>query len=521
MKTNLPVTQRELDFDSSFRIISTTNTKGILTSINNDFLETSGFTESELIGKSHNIIRHPDMPVEAFADLWSTLKAGKPWMGMVKNRCKNGDHYWVNAYVTPIYKQGVLFGYQSVRTKPTREYVAAAERLYSRLKKGKSARAFSLAPLVNSLLLSTTVVFPPVALLYFTADISWMIGLGALALGVVAGVTINGFQSIPVNKLAKRANTVYHSDLCCLVYKGNAGPLAQVEVAIQAAESQQITLVELIQNSASHLLNVIASTNEVVKQTNDGITHQSDEVSQLATAMNEMTATIQDVARNAQETADKAASANILANEGKEIIEQTSFAINQLVTEVEQAGSLINQLKEDANNITNIINVIDSIAEQTNLLALNAAIEAARAGESGRGFAVVADEVRSLASRTQASTTEIEAMIHDLQNRTTQAAQVMDISQSHAAQTVEHAQRVDEALNNIALTVNSVNDMNTQIATATEEQGAVSEEINRNVTNINDISKSLEKTSAQTTLASQDISNVAEELSSVVTQFRS
>ncbi|MCW8885574.1 MAG: PAS domain-containing protein, partial [Motiliproteus sp.] len=122
MKINTPVTETEYSVKLHQRIISTTDTKGIITSINQDFLDVSGFTEEELIGQSHNIVRHPDMPQAAFADLWETLKRGEAWMGLVKNRCKNGDFYWVNAYVTPVYEGGDLAGYQSVRTVPSRDY---------------------------------------------------------------------------------------------------------------------------------------------------------------------------------------------------------------------------------------------------------------------------------------------------------------------------------------------------------------------------------------------------------------
>jgi len=134
MKINLPVTQREYDYPDSWVIVSTTDTKGIITYCNKAFIEISGFTEEELLGANHNIIRHPDMPPAAFKDLWDTIKKGKPWRGIVKNRCKNGDHYWVDAYVTPVYEGEKLIGYQSVRVKPSRAEIAAAERLYARIR---------------------------------------------------------------------------------------------------------------------------------------------------------------------------------------------------------------------------------------------------------------------------------------------------------------------------------------------------------------------------------------------------
>ena len=139
MKVNMPVTGVERDYSEDDVILSTTNTKGQITYVNEDFETISGFEKSELKNQSHNIVRHPDMPPAAFEDLWSTIKANKSWMGIVKNRCKNGDHYWVNAFVTPISRNGKIDEYQSVRTKPNREDVKRAEAIYQRLNNNKSA----------------------------------------------------------------------------------------------------------------------------------------------------------------------------------------------------------------------------------------------------------------------------------------------------------------------------------------------------------------------------------------------
>lgn len=132
MRTNEPVTNIQKDYDAAQKIVSTTDTKGVITSINHDFINISGFTEEELIGQAHNLVRHPSMPQMAFKELWDSNKAEKPWMGMVKNRCKNGDHYWVDAFVTPIVENGQVLGYQSVRQKPTEEMIEQAEKIYQR-----------------------------------------------------------------------------------------------------------------------------------------------------------------------------------------------------------------------------------------------------------------------------------------------------------------------------------------------------------------------------------------------------
>ncbi len=176
MKTNLPVTQKEIALTDASSIVSKTDLKGRITYINRDFLEISGFTEAELIGQPHNIIRHPDMPPEAFADLWQTVKSGKPWNGMVKNRCKNGDHYWVEANAAPIRENGEVIGYMSVRTKPSRQQVEAAEALYAKMRAGKTPKIGVLTKIsdfINDLALVYKVVIasalPVLAILGFDA----------------------------------------------------------------------------------------------------------------------------------------------------------------------------------------------------------------------------------------------------------------------------------------------------------------------------------------------------------------
>ena len=139
MRNNQPVTQRERSFAADQRLISTTNLKGVITYCNDVFVEISGFTREELVGTSHNLVRHPDVPPAVFAHMWADLKAGKAWIGIVKNRCKNGDHYWVNAFVTPIWENGQITGYESVRVKPTAGQIERATALYQRLARGGNA----------------------------------------------------------------------------------------------------------------------------------------------------------------------------------------------------------------------------------------------------------------------------------------------------------------------------------------------------------------------------------------------
>ncbi|WP_017942147.1 MULTISPECIES: methyl-accepting chemotaxis protein [unclassified Thioalkalivibrio] len=224
-------------------------------------------------------------------------------------------------------------------------------------------------------------------------------------------------------------------------------------------------------------------SNEMTRATHE----QRGDVEQVVTAMNQMSATVQEVANNTQSTAESAGQATRAAEGGRTVVQATQGAINTLAGEIRQASNVIGELKGDSDNIGTILQVIEEIAEKTNLLALNAAIEAARAGEAGRGFAVVADEVRHLAQRTNDSTGEIREIIQRLQGGATRAVQAMEVSQQHAETSVEKAGEAGETLEYIHDSVTAIDDMTRQVASATEEQSQVAEEINRNIHHINDI----------------------------------
>lgn len=521
MKINLPVTDVRHSLEEGEQIISTTDLKGITTYANEAFIKISGFTEEELIGKSHNVVRHPDMPPEAFADLWSTLKAGKSWMGIVKNRCKNGDYYWVDAYVTPIFEGSQITGYQSVRVKPDEKDVERAEALYKQLREGKTTR-FKLPALtlMKKLVIgfSATQIALLTALWVFSnAQPALLVSLAIPALCLaylVPHVAMQRFRSA-----ADEARTIVDNPIMQSVYIGINDRVGSIQLATRMIQARLRTVLGRMSDSAGILSSVAEQTSAAVEQSASSMIKQQADTEQIATAMNEMATTVREVASSAELAAQSASDANDESNNGKKAISLIITATSNLSDEVEKSARVIQELASHSDNIGTVLDVIKGIAEQTNLLALNAAIEAARAGEQGRGFAVVADEVRTLAQRTQDSTVEIEKMIGHIQSATQESVEVMENGRNQAKTCLEYANNGGEVLENIANSVAIISDMNNQIASAAEEQSAVAEEMNRNIVNINQVTEETAKSARNMAASNKELARLARNFENMSKQF--
>ncbi len=277
--------------------------------------------------------------------------------------------------------------------------------------------------------------------------------------------------------------------------------------------------IEQVSGSTVQLSSAAEELSQITADTNEGVQRQQQETEQVATAMNEMTATVQEIARNAASAATAAQEADGEARDGEGVVDETIERIGKLVDEVEHAAQVIGELERSSEQISTVVDVIREISEQTNLLALNAAIEAARAGESGRGFSVVASEIRSLANRTQESTQEIQGMIESVQGGSREAVGAMNSSREHARTTADQAHVAGDSLKSITRAIGTITDMNTQIASAAEEQGQVAEEINRNVVNINEAAAHSSEGGKQTATASSELARLASRLQELVDQF--
>ena len=522
MKINLPVSGRAVEFSTSANILSTTDPKGAVTYVNPDFIGISGYSEAELLGVNHNIVRHPDMPPEAFSHMWQTLKSGRSWMGMVKNRCKNGDHYWVSAYAMPMLRNGEVVEYQSVRTQPKKEWVDAAERLYAELRSGGKPRCLRPPRLSVGLRLALTVAglnLLGFAALVLVEALSWINALVAAPLFSLLLGGLLRYNLQPLDALARKAHNIADNPLSQALYSGRRDQFGQIDFALHMLDAETRAVVGRIADSACQLNKEAGELVAAVDGSSKATLQQQGETAQVVSAVSQMSNSVQEVARNAQLTASAVSLADQETNLGLQLVEQTCQHINHLADEVQQTSSAINQLELQSQDINRVLEVIQSIAKQTNLLALNAAIEAARAGQAGRGFAVVADEVRGLASRTQHSTEEIQSIIDTLRCSTGDAVAAMQRSHRIAGVSVEQALLATKALDGINQRVSDISEMSVQIAAAVEEQSAMGDHIQSSLDGIRMATDSNVVASTQSRTASDHVAGLAKHLQLLSEQF--
>lgn len=518
MRKNLPVTQREVSMRKGGRLITTTNQKGMITYCNDEFAEIAGFSREELIGQAHNIIRHPDMPPVVFKGMWDTISAGKPWMGVVKNRCKNGDHYWVSAYVTPVKENGTVVGYESVRTAPTREQTARAEKLYSKLSsdQGTAGSGTIVAgiktgwPAVLSLVLSMVA-------LSFGATLA---GFGLVILGHLLGfgLVFGGVGQRLRNVINLRPDA-FKDATAARTYTNERGLYAQLAMVLVSEEARLRTALARIEDRAEVMSTTSAESHKMISEGASYIDRQRAETDQTASAITEMTASIQEVSESVNQNAREAEEANQHAAAGAGLSADALRSIEQLVERVSSIGTQIEKLGESTESIGEATRLISDIADQTNLLALNAAIEAARAGEQGRGFAVVADEVRSLAARTRDSTLRIHSVIEDFRKQVDAAVTSTREGAVVAGAGLDKVRSAERSLNEIVESIGRITDRFIQMSAAVEQQSHVSDEINRQVVSIASLADTSTEKANNARRLSDEVSSVSGGLHELVSRF--
>ncbi|GAB0147354.1 MULTISPECIES: methyl-accepting chemotaxis protein [Marichromatium] len=343
----------------------------------------------------------------------------------------------------------------------------------------------------------------------------------ALVLAALLGVLLTRLVVRPVRATTARLRDIAEGegDLTQRLEVHGNDEIADLSHAFNAFIARIHTLVSQVAGAASQLSAAAEQLSGTSTESREHVAQQQREVEQVATAMHEMASTVAEVARNAAEAAQAAQNTDNEAEAGSAVVGEANTTIDALALEVESAAEAISRLAADSEEIGKVLDVIRAIADQTNLLALNAAIEAARAGEHGRGFAVVADEVRNLASRTQASTTEVQEMIERLQGGALGAVEAMERGRAKAGEGVAQTTHAAESFQTITQSISTITDMNAQIASAAEEQSAVAEEVNRSVSNINDGTAHAATTSGQIAHASEALAALALELQTLLGRF--
>ena len=480
MRVNLPVSTREYAFPKGQTLVSTTDLKGRILYCNPMFIEVSGYEREELLGQPHNMIRHPDMPEEAFRDMWETIAGGLPWSAPVKNRRKNGDFYWVMANVTPLMEGDRPSGYMSVRTEATREQIQAAERLYQTMRTEKDAgrkvhvlraghlvidnfwgRARDLLSLglagklalIFLLVLAAAFVAALVGgqALGLWAGLAW--AAAAVATCVAAGCAYR-LTVAPLAQMVRLANRLAAGDLTQSIRVTRKGAVGDLEKALSQLN---VNLLSIVRDAREESDKMQVSTREIAQGNQDLSSRtetQASNLQQTAASMEEITGTV-------KHTADSAHQATELATQATQVAERSSGAVDGV-------AETMKQIQAASGRIGEITQLIDSIAFQTNILALNAAVEAARAGDQGRGFAVVAAEVRSLSHRTLAAAKEIRQLIDDSAAKVQEGNQKTDVAQKTMVESLDLVRRVNVLIGEIHSASNEqlsgISQVNTAVA---------------------------------------------------------
>jgi aerotaxis receptor len=497
LRVNHPVTKQEYPFPKGETLVSTTDTKGRILYCNPMFIEVSGYAKEELLGQPHNLIRHPDMPEEAFRDMWDTIQKGLPWSAPVKNRRKNGDYYWVMANATPLLdERGAPAGYMSVRTEATREQIQAAEKLYADMRRekemgrrvltlqhGRLIKNTAIGRLTEALRLglSARLFLALLAMLVASVLVNSLLpdeGMAWKAAGYAVDATVlfsvwfflTRLLVRPLNGLITAANRMASGDLTRAIENTRSDELGSLEKALSQLN---VNLLSIVRDAREQSQLMLGGASEIAQGNLDLSSRtesQASNLEQTAASMEEMTGTV-------RQTADSAKKAAELSSKASGIAEKGNGAVIEL-------GETMKEIQSASSRISEITQVIDSIAFQTNILALNAAVEAARAGDQGRGFAVVASEVRSLAQRTSTAAKEIKVLIENSATKVEEGHQKSLAAQTTMSEAVDGVRQVTVIVNEISAAANEqlsgisqINSAVAQLDTITQQNAALVEEM--------------------------------------------
>lgn len=485
MRDNQPVTQCEYDFDRDATLMSTTDPDSYINYANDAFITVSGFTLEELKGQAHNLVRHPDMPEEAFSDMWSTLKNGEPWSALVKNRRQNGDHYWVRANAIPITRRGDVQGYMSVRTKPDPQEVSEAESVYHTFRERKQGNLrFCRGLIIHTGMMrwrSLLITMPIRWRLRSAMIVAFM--LSAIAVFSLPSTTAHGvFLMVSLGiillictlwleiQIVRPSENLYRQAL-----QVASGEIHQIELPNRVDEvgmtlraiNQLGLMFRWLVNDVNEQAITVLKSSESLRKGNDEISRQTEQaasnVEQTAATMNEINASVRSNSEAASEVNALSRNTRLAAEEGSKVMEGMMKRMDSIA--------------ESSQKIGNITSIIDGIAFQTNILALNAAVEAARAGEHGKGFAVVAGEVRHLAQRSADAAREIKELVEDSSNH-------VKAGGCFAGDAGKTMREIVKQVHNVTTLIAQISDASTEQASALHQVSKAVEELDK-ITHLN------------------------------------
>ena len=484
----MPITNKENDFSESSVLVSSTDVKGRITFVNDAFCDVAGYERSMLIGAPHNVIRHPDVPSAVFADMWANLKQGKSWMGLVKNRCENGDHYWVSAHVSPLLDGRKVIGYESVRRKATRDEINHAQSIYDRINTGK--KLLPTATKVAAHLSCAT--WPLISCFILLAIIGLLSSVLALQVAgpmlALFGCCLAYQQSKSLNAVASSLSPEAHNPIGQYLYCKTVGTKAAIKFAKIHQEAAGNTFRYRLKEGAQQLQHRASEAKASVSTNLDNFNKQRNTFQDVVAASSQLLSSVTLVAENIHVAVEATESVGVVSRESRLLAQQTGDTMRQVYEDISDAKKVVAILAERSDSINEVVNSISGIAEQTNLLALNAAIESARAGEAGRGFAVVADEVRALAIRTQNATQSIHSMTEELKKNTADVTKTIDKGTEVAQEGVDSVNKVAQKMGDIEAAIKQIVEMTAQINVSSDEQAGVARDLNEKMQEVDALS---------------------------------